>query len=318
VAAPPPPAPAAKGVDGVAEKVLAAITAKDQQSLAAMFNAAMKAAVPAERLGPMTEGIATQKGRLVGMERQSGGDERSATYRFKAERGEWQVTLALDREGKIGGLAITEPPPPPPPVVKSTLAMQLPFKGEWSVFWGGDNEDVNYHVESPSQRRAADLVVVDASGTSHRGDGKKNDDYFAYGKDILAVADGTVVQAIDGVVDNAPGVMSPLVAVGNSVVIEHEGRVYSFYAHLKTGTVRVKNGARVKKGAVLGLCGNSGNTSEPHLHFHLQDGPLVDHAWGIEPVFENVKVTRDGKSSDIARYTWSKGDLVGTAPRPAK
>jgi murein DD-endopeptidase MepM/ murein hydrolase activator NlpD len=105
--------------------------------------------------------------------------------------------------------------------------------------------------------------------------------------------------------------MAPLMALGNSVVIEHPGPVFSLYAHLKTGSVKVKAGAKVKKGTVVGLCGNSGNTSEPHLHFQLQDGPLVDHSWGVEPVFHDVPVTRGGNAAVMKDYTWLKGDLVG-------
>jgi murein DD-endopeptidase MepM/ murein hydrolase activator NlpD len=308
---PPSPAPAAKaGVDAAADQVQAALNAKDVKALTAMFNDAMKKAVPPERLEPMTTGIQEKKGRIVAVEREPGGDPRNATYRFKAERGDWQVKLNLDPDGKIGGLAFTEPAAPPPVVAKSTLPMGLPFQGQWLVFWGGDHETVNYHVKSPSQRRAADLVIVNAEGKSYKGDGKKNEDYFAYGKNILAVADGTVVQAIDGMQENAPGVMSPLMALGNSVVIEHPGPVFSMYAHLKTGSVKVKAGAKVKKGTVVGLCGNSGNTSEPHLHFQLQDGPLVDHSWGVEPIFANVSVTRGGTASTMKDYTWLKGDLV--------
>lgn len=299
----------------MADRVLALLVAKDAKGLSDQFNAAMKAAVPIDRLEKMMSGLDGAKGRLLTIERDPGGDARNGTYRFKAEKGDWQVKLNLDPEGKIGGLMFTEPPPPAPPVARSTLAMGLPFTGTWSVFWGGDREELNYHVKSPSQRRATDVLVVDAAGKTHKGDGKKNEDYFAYGKDILAVADGTVVQAIDGMKDNEPGVMSPLMALGNSVIIEHPGPVYSMYAHLKAGSVKVKTGAKVKKGTWLGACGNSGNTSEPHLHFQLQDGPLVDHSWGVEPTFPNVSVTRDGKTSVMNDYTWLKGDLVTSSAK---
>jgi len=69
----------------------------------------------------------------------------------------------------------------------------------------------------------------------------------------------------------------------------------------------------VKKGALLGFCGNTGNSSEPHIHFQLQDGPSIDHSWGIEPMFANVSVVRGGTSSVMPSYTWLKGDLVGEA-----
>ncbi|MCK6533151.1 MAG: M23 family metallopeptidase [Polyangiaceae bacterium] len=69
----------------------------------------------------------------------------------------------------------------------------------------------------------------------------------------------------------------------------------------------------MKRGAVLGSCGNSGNSSEPHLHFQLQVGPLFEKSWGIEPIFQDVPVSRDGKSEVMKEYTWLKGDRVGKA-----
>lgn len=311
------PKPEAQNVDTVAQKVLAAMNAKDAGALEAMFDDAMKSAVPLERLTAMLSGLEDSKGKLLSTSRDPGGDDRSATYRFKAERGVWRVKLVLGRDDRIAGLSFSEPAAPPPPVAKSTLTLGLPFRGQWSVFWGGDTPEVNYHVVHESQRRATDLVVVDASGKTHKGEGTKNDDYFAWGLDVLAVADGTVLTAIDGVPENVPGVLNPLFALGNSVVVEHAGPVYSFYAHLRPGKVKVKAGAKVKRGDLLGACGNSGNTSEPHLHFQLQDGPLVDHSWGVEPIFKNVTVSRGGTSSVRPDYTWLKGDLVGEKKVPS-
>jgi murein DD-endopeptidase MepM/ murein hydrolase activator NlpD len=86
--------------------------------------------------------------------------------------------------------------------------------------------------------------------------------------------------------------------------------LYSMSGHLVPGSVRVKAGARVRRGQVLGACGNSGNSSEPHLHFQLQDGPTMRKSFGIEPVFQSVEVTRDGKRARVTDYTWRKGDRV--------
>ena len=71
--------------------------------------------------------------------------------------------------------------------------MQLPFRSEWSVFWGGDNKKVNNHASVRGQRRAADLSIEGANGLTHKDTGRRNEDYFAYGKQILAAAPGTVV-----------------------------------------------------------------------------------------------------------------------------
>lgn len=303
-------------VDEVARELLEAINAKDATRIVALLGGPMREVMPIAKAGTWSSGMLDAKGKLLSLEREPGrGGERSGVYRFLAERGQWRVELHVDDDGMVLGLKFTDPPAPDPEVTKSALAMGLPFRGQWSVFWGGATLEVNQHVTHKSQRRAADLVIVDANGKTHRGDGKKNEDYFAYGQDILTVADGTVVTAIDGVPENAPGAMNPYFALGNSVIVKHDEHLYSAYAHLQAGKLRVKAGATIKKGTVLGSCGNSGNTSEPHLHFQLQDGPLFVSSWGVEPIFKDVPIVRAGRPMKLAEYTWLKGDLVGDPPK---
>jgi murein DD-endopeptidase MepM/ murein hydrolase activator NlpD len=96
---------------------------------------------------------------------------------------------------------------------------------------------------------------------------------------VLAVADAVVVKVIDGVAQNqppniAPGVaFDPEQALGNSVVLALPGHLFATYAHMQPGSLKVKSGDRVRRGQVLGLIGNSGNATGPHLHFHLATGP---------------------------------------------
>jgi Peptidase family M23 len=303
-------------VDSVAKELVKRVGAKDGKAVFELLGPGMREVLPQDKVGPWVDGIYAAKGKLGVYERTAGkGNETTGVYRVKAERGDWHVELTASKEGTVLGLKWTDPAPPEPPVVKSTIALGLPFRGQWHVFWGGDKPDVNYHVQHKSQRRATDLVMVDQVGKTHRGDGKKNEDYLAYGQEVLAVADGEVVTAIDGVHDNVPGSLNPLFALGNGVIVKHGEALYSMYAHFQPGKVRVKAGTKVKRGAVLGLCGNSGNSSEPHLHFQLQDGPLVESSWGIEPVFKDIPVVRDGKAAKLPEYTWLKADLVG---EPAK
>lgn len=149
--------------------------------------------------------------------------------------------------------------------------IQLPFSGEWFTLSGGNTAEQNNHHGNAAQNFAYDFFVIDKSTkTTHSGDGAKNEDYFAFGKEVLATADGEVVEAVDGVRDNSPMDTNNLVLTGNFVVIKH-GTVYSLTAHLKQGSVLVKKGDIVKAGQKIGLCGNSGNSSEPHVHFHVQD-----------------------------------------------
>lgn len=129
-----------------------------------------------------------------------------------------------------------------------------------------------------AQRFAIDYVKVGDDFRTYNGDQLKNESYYAYGDDALAVADGIVVATKDGIPQNVPGATSRAVPItletvgGNHVVIDLGPGRYAFYAHLQPGSLRVKVGDRVKRGQVIGLVGNSGNSTEPHLHFHVGDG----------------------------------------------
>lgn len=128
-----------------------------------------------------------------------------------------------------------------------------------------------------AQRFAIDWVKLNDSSTTFQGDRLKNESYYAEGNDALAVADGRVVETKDSIPENVPGATSRAVPItletvgGNHVVIDIGGGYYAFYAHLKPGSLRVKVGDRVRRGQVVGLVGNTGNSTEPHLHFHVAD-----------------------------------------------
>ncbi len=130
-----------------------------------------------------------------------------------------------------------------------------------------------------AQRFAIDYVMVDTAGRTFTGDRLKNESYYAEGVDALAVADGIVVVTKDSIPENIPGANSRAVPItletigGNHVILDLGQGRYAFYAHLQPGSLRVKLGDRVRRGQVLGLVGNSGNSTEPHLHFHISDSP---------------------------------------------
>ncbi|MEJ7811711.1 MAG: M23 family metallopeptidase [Gemmatimonadaceae bacterium] len=129
-----------------------------------------------------------------------------------------------------------------------------------------------------AQRFAIDWLIVDDSGRTFVGDRLKNESYYAEGKEAIAVADGVVAATKDGIPENVPGINSRAVPItletvgGNHVILDIGGGHYAFYAHLKPGSLRVRTGDRVRRGQVVGLVGNSGNSTEPHLHFHVMDG----------------------------------------------
>jgi murein DD-endopeptidase MepM/ murein hydrolase activator NlpD len=162
--------------------------------------------------------------------------------------------------------------------------LRLPFDGEWAVYWGGRTVEQNYHAVAVDQRFAYDLVVV-RDGRTHTGDGTRNEDYHCYGLSILAPGAGVVAVAVDGIQDNRPGVMNASEPPGNYVVLDHGNGEYSFLAHLRKDSVRVRAGDRVSAGNVVGECGNSGNSSEPHLHYHLQTTPVFGRGEGLPAQF---------------------------------
>jgi murein DD-endopeptidase MepM/ murein hydrolase activator NlpD len=268
----------------------------------------MKHAVPLDALEKVLADLEAAKGPITASKRapEPQGESRGV-YLLEAARGAWKLAIHIDEAGRIVGFTIAESEPP---LARSDIALSLPFHGRWTVVWGGERPESNHHLGSPSQRRAADLVVTDGNDKTFHGDGTRNEDYLAYGADIVAAADGVVTTVVDGVPDNAPGAMNPTFAVGNMVIVRHSPSLFSVYAHLQPGSARVKVGASVKRGAVLGRCGNSGNSSEPHLHFQLEDGPLFERSWGVEALFRDVDVTREGKLETLAEYTFLKGDKI--------
>jgi murein DD-endopeptidase len=129
-----------------------------------------------------------------------------------------------------------------------------------------------------AQRFAIDWVQVHPAGGTFQGDAKDNKSYRAYGADVLAVANGLVVATKDGIPENVPGITSRAVPItsetigGNHIVLDIGGGRYAFYAHLQPGSLKVKVGDRVTRGQAIGLVGNSGNSTEPHLHFQISNG----------------------------------------------
>ena len=169
---------------------------------------------------------------------------------------------------------------------------------------------MNQHHDVQNQRFAFDFVAVDTAGKTYKDDGKENEDYYAFGQVVLAPADGVVTDVITGVRDNVPGSMNPYSALGNAVVIEHREYEVAVLAHFKNESIQVKTGEKVKMGQILGLCGNSGNSSEPHIHYHLQNTPIIQDGTGIRCLFDKVSVIKKGKCEVKSNYSPVKGEII--------
>ncbi len=276
----------------------------NNDSIVAMFSPEMNAALPLEKFSQVTNGLKSQFGKIkqIRFVRSQGS---TALYETTFERAGLGMSITLNSTNQIAGL-LFKPYSEAKVIERNTTRMQVPFKGEWSVTWGGDTKELNYHVESVAQKNAFDILIRDSSGSTHNGNGQKNEDYYAFGKELYAPCDGEVVLVVDGVKDNIPGTLNPVYVPGNTVIIKTNLGEYAFFAHFKQHSIVVKQGQKVKAGELLGLCGNSGNSSEPHLHFHLQNVEDMNIAVGAKCYFEKIKVNGELKID----YSPIKGDKI--------
>jgi murein DD-endopeptidase MepM/ murein hydrolase activator NlpD len=273
-------------------------------SIVAMFSPEMNAALPLDKFSQVTAGLKVQFGvikKLRFVRLQSA----SALYETTFDKAVLGMTITLNPKNEIAGL-LFKPYNEAKEIIRNNTKMKLPFKGEWSVTWGGDTKEQNYHVESVAQKNAFDFLIYDEKGLTHKGTGEANEDYYAFGKELYAPCDGEVVLVVDGIKDNIPGVLNPIYIPGNTVIIKTANGEFVFFAHFKQHSIVVKQGQKVTTGALLGLCGNSGNSSEPHLHFHLQNTEDMTKATGAKCFFDQLKVNGVFKSD----YSPVKGDKI--------
>jgi murein DD-endopeptidase MepM/ murein hydrolase activator NlpD len=196
-------------------------------------------------------------------------------------------------------------------VARDIATIGAPLRGDnWEAANGPFNTSGHRRALIPvegkariAQRFAIDWVRINADGKSFTSDAKDNKSYRAYGSDALAVADGTVTEVKDGIPENVPGINSRAVPItletvgGNHVILDIGHGRYAFYAHLQPGSLKVKLGDHVKRGQVLGLVGNSGNSTEPHLHFHLSDANSPLGSEGIPYALESFTTRLKGETS---------------------
>jgi murein DD-endopeptidase MepM/ murein hydrolase activator NlpD len=288
----------------VSTKFVSFYNVDKNDSIVAMFSPEMNAALPIEKFTQVSAGLKLQLGsikkiRFVRLQ------SASALYETTFDNAVLGMTITLNPKNEIAGL-LFKPYTEAKEIIRNNTKMKLPFKGEWSVTWGGDTKEQNYHVESVAQKNAFDFLIYDEKGLTHKGTGEANEDYYAFGKELYAPCDGEVVLVVDGIKDNIPGVLNPIYIPGNTVIIKTANGEFVFFAHFKQHSIVVKQGQKVTTGALLGLCGNSGNSSEPHLHFHLQNTEDMTKATGAKCFFDQLKVNGVLKSD----YSPVKGDKI--------
>ncbi|WP_460504117.1 M23 family metallopeptidase, partial [Hymenobacter agri] len=155
---------------------------------------------------------------------------------------------------------------------QGAVALTLPFLGTWTCTQG-------YADGGPTHlgdwSAALDFAIADADGRTYQGLGLALSDYYAYNKPVLAPADGVVEEVVQHLEDNAIGEVNLAQNWGNTVVIRHAPGLFTQLSHLRAHSVPVQVGDYVRRGDIIGTCGSSGRSPEPHLHFQVQATPYV-------------------------------------------
>jgi murein DD-endopeptidase MepM/ murein hydrolase activator NlpD len=294
--------------------------AGDLAAVRSRFAPAMRAQMDEAALAAFREQVA----------RQLGGEESLVSEDVSREQGlssyrrvaRWSrfgqpvlMQWLLDDDGRVAGFRVVPASAgpqaaPSPHLERPTRArLRLPFDGDWYVYWGGRTVEQNDHAVDRGQRFAYDFVRR-VDGRSHAGDGTRLEDYHCWNQPIMAPADGRVVSAVGNLPDQAIGTTNVFAPAGNHVVLDLGHDEYAFLAHLRRGSLEVVAGDHVRAGQAVGRCGNSGNTSEPHLHMHLQDTPDLRAGDGLPAQF--IEYVADG--SPVARGEPVQGQVVGARP----
>jgi hypothetical protein len=174
---------------------------------------------------------------------------------------------------------------------ESPIVVSPPLRGDWIAGDSVNNRPDAAHRRAVlidnghawlAQRYAIDWVqyqAIDGVRTTWKGPEDKNDSYFCYNQPIYSVAAGKVVDTADNLPENVPHSGRYAISIdfnnaaGNHAIIEIAPNRYVLYAHMRPGTLKVKVGDAVKVGDILGQVGNTGSSTEPHLHMHIDDRP---------------------------------------------
>jgi len=228
---------------------------------------------------------------------------------------------------------------------KKSIVLEFPLRGEWMSPNTPGKKIPSHGTDMLGQRYAYDFWQIDRTINNFKFyDGTKCKYYFkgiplkncyCWGKEVFAPCDGIIVKAEDGCEERNPvNFFTDIFAVlkntftfkpkkkgfnihpliGNYVIMECSENVYAFFAHFQKGSVSVKDGEEIKKGQILGKVGHSGNSTAPHLHFHIMDNADLLKGKGIPCVFEQYEVFKDGYWERITNGIPSDKDVIRFVP----
>jgi urea transporter len=181
---------------------------------------------------------------------------------------------------------------------ESLFHIGLPIMGTWYISQGHHGKITH----KGDWKEAWDFDI--RNGKTYREPGLKQEDYYCYDIPVIAPADGTIVKVIEGIADNKIGEINLENNWGNTIIIKHADYLYTNLSHLKNGSISVKEGDIVSKGDLIGRCGSSGRSPEPHLHFQVQAQPFIGSPTLKYPI--SYYLVEDGKQKILKEFSYPK------------
>ena len=177
----------------------------------------------------------------------------------------------------------------PYPPESECVILELPVRGTWLAGQAGATTITNGHA---TNRYALDILKLGPDGMFYKGDLKSITDFYSFNEPLYAPADGIVTQVVDSLPSDSLGIMDKNNSGGNNIIIDIGNQKYVYFAHLRRGSIVVGIGQTVKSGMLLGSVGNSGYSTSPHLHIHIQNKPVSDKEGRITYPFRFREMNR--------------------------
>src|SRR5581483_6803796 len=193
------------------------------------------------------------------------------------------------------------------------VVLAAPFRGEWLVVQGGWSTLINHHYGITDQRDALDIERV-VKGKERTGPQNKLTSYPSWGETLYAPADGKIAVLVNDLDDNPIGQTDEENVAGNHISLDIGGGRFVLMAHLQKGSALVAPGDVVHAGQPIAKCGNSGNTTGPHLHIQVQSGPRIfvtGNTVRTYPIlFRDVTCMRDQRPRSDSPFSVRRNDCI--------